>query len=208
MTDSISDIRFFLIVGDQRDDLRLRENRAHTGDLDLLRRRQRDGSQLVQADFQRAGDHLQKASRPGSAFIIHDEVLHFPVLVQMDRFAVLSSDIQDSTDLRIEIMGSFPVTADLRHILVRKLNADPAIPGGHDPGYILPRQPCPLQHFIQRLLRADSGFCPGAHYRKCFNLSVPVHDHRVGGCGTAVYSQHIHGVLSLRLSLNSLYLRL
>ena len=50
----------------------------------------------------------------------------------MDGFTVLSSDIENGADLRIQIMSSLSVTADLGYVFIGKRNADTAVTGGHN----------------------------------------------------------------------------
>ena len=84
------------------------------------------------------------------------------------------------------------MAADFGHILISEINADPAVSRGHDPGDLLPCKARLPQDLSQDLLGALPGFGSGAHHRRCHDLSLPVHDHRVGGRGTAVYSHYIH----------------
>ena len=80
MADSVRDIRFLLVISDQRNHFGLRKYRAHAGNLDLLLRRQGDRSQLVQRHFQRPGDHLKEAACSRRALIIHNEVFYLSAL--------------------------------------------------------------------------------------------------------------------------------
>ena len=81
MTDPVCNVRFFLIVGNQRDYLRLGENRTHTGDLDLFCGSQGNGSQFIQRNLQGTGDHFQETACACGAFVVHDEILHLSLFI-------------------------------------------------------------------------------------------------------------------------------
>ena len=67
LTHAPGDVGLFLIVGDEGDDFRFGENRAHAGYLYFLGRIKGGRAQLRNVYLKSTGDHLQKAARAGSA---------------------------------------------------------------------------------------------------------------------------------------------
>ena len=117
-------------------------------DLDVLRGLHGNRPQLVDADLKRPCNHLQEPPGSRRTLVIHDEINNLALFVEPDSLAVLSSNIQNRPDLRIEIVCSLSVAADLRDVFISKRNADPPVSGRYNPRDIFPLKTCLLKHLF------------------------------------------------------------
>src|SRR5512136_362515 len=85
-----------LPLGPKGNDLRLREYGAGAAYSARISTPERHRPHTVNgANLQYSGHDLQESTGAGSTLVIHNEILHVPLLIHLDSFAVLATDIND-----------------------------------------------------------------------------------------------------------------
>ena len=179
--DARCNVGFLLVVGDERDDLGLREHRAHAGDFQAFLALERRWPQLVEADLERARDHFEKTSRARRALVVHREIGHLARGVRMDGLAVLAADVEDGANVGVEVVRTSPVAADLGHILVGKRDAHATVSGGNGACDLVRCDTCALEHFAIRALGGGACLRARSDDDARDDLARLVHDDGVGG---------------------------
>ena len=88
-----------------------------------------NGVQLLDAGAEGSRNHLQKATGAGRAFVIHQKVAEVALRIQLDDFAVLAADINNRAGFRRQQACAEPVTGNLRHLFIGKINQLATIAG-------------------------------------------------------------------------------
>ena len=138
--DPRDDVLSRLPLRDERDHLRLGEDRAEAADLGRPLRLQRKRSEFVEIRLQRTGHHLKEAARSRGALVVHREVRDPAVFVHHDGLAVLATDVDQGADGGVEKTRPGGVAHDLGHRLVGKGDTLPAVPCGDDPADLRRRE--------------------------------------------------------------------
>ena len=84
---------FVCPCGKQRDDLGLRERRAHAADLQVVGALQGEAANVVDVDLERAGEHVEEPPGAAGAAVVHGEAVHEALVVDGDCLAVLAADV-------------------------------------------------------------------------------------------------------------------
>ena len=105
------------ILCQQADDLALGENGAHAGDVNggTLGG---EGIQLVAGALQNTAHHFDETTCACGTFVVHQEVGNIAFLIQKDGLAVLTADIDNTTDIAAQEMGALGVAGDLGDLLI------------------------------------------------------------------------------------------
>ena len=88
-----------------------------------------NGAQLINGYFQSTGNHLQKTSGAGRAFVIHQEIAQVTVIIKLNHFAVLTTDVDYRARCWLKKPCAQPVTGDFRHLFIGKIHQLPSIAG-------------------------------------------------------------------------------
>lgn len=72
---------------------------------------------------------FQKATGAGRAFVIHQKVAEVALRIQLDDFAVLAADINHRAGFRRQQTCAEPVTGNLRHLFIGKIDQLATIAG-------------------------------------------------------------------------------
>ena len=187
----MNDICHIFILCHERYDLRLCEHGTHTGDHHIVLPFQTSRAHLLQGKSQCSRHHLQETSRSGRTFIVHQEVLDRAVLIDADRLDVLSADVDDSADIRIQIMGAFRMAGDLRDAVITTVDVGTSVSCRINADDLFLFNSRFLHGQLQALLRAHGRSAAGRDDHRGLDLSVLIQDHNIGTCGSAVNSRYI-----------------
>ena len=144
----------------------------------------------VDVFLQNAHHHLDEASGAGSAFVVHNKVHHIQPIVQQDGFAVLTADVHDCANIRVQKSGSSGMAGDFGDLLICLFQQRPAISGGYGVGNVII-----IQHLVQ-IADAVLWVCGGGQDCRLYNLS-PIKQRTLGRSRSRVDSKCQHGLQHL-----------
>ena len=85
--------------------------------------------ELFDAGSQRARNHLQKTPGACRAFVIHQEVAQVTVVIKLNDFAVLPTDVDHRSRCWRKKPCAKPVAGDFCHLFIGKIHQLPPIAG-------------------------------------------------------------------------------
>ena len=146
---------------------------------------------FLQGKSQRFRHHFQKTSRSGGTFVIHQEIFHGSLPVDADRFDILPANVDDSADIRIQIICALGMAGNLRDAVIPTVNVGSSISGRIDPHDLLFLNSRFLNRQIQTLLGAHHRTAAGRNNHRRFNFSILIQYDHIRTCRTAVDSRYI-----------------
>ena len=154
VVDAVDDVPLVGALSQLADDLALGEDGAGRADGQILGGLGAQRPQLLHLHLQHPGHHVQEPAGAGGALVVHDKVLHAPLVVEADDLSVLPAHVHDGAGFRGEMTHPFGVTADLGDLLVRPLVGHPAIAGDHSVADLFRPHPCLGIGGLQGLMNA------------------------------------------------------
>ena len=85
--------------------------------------------ELLDAGAKRARDHLQETPGARRAFVIHQEIAQVTVIIKLNHFAVLTTDVDYRARCWRKKPCAQPVTGDFRHLFIGKIHQLPSVAG-------------------------------------------------------------------------------
>lgn len=86
-------------------------------------------SSLFDVGAKRARDHLQETPGARRAFVIHQEIAQVTVIIKLNHFAVLTTDVDYCARCWRKKPCAQPVTGDFRHLFIGKIHQLPSVAG-------------------------------------------------------------------------------
>ena len=161
-----------LILGDQGYNFWFCKYCTHTGNCNIFFEFQPTFAHLIQIHFHGTCHHFQKSSGSCRTFVIHNKVCNCTVLIQSDHLAVLSANINNSTDFRIQEMRTSCMTGDLCDTLITIFNSCTSVSGSNQRINIFSLQSGLLQCFCQGTVCSDSSPCSCRQDNTGHNLMI------------------------------------
>ena len=176
------------ILGNEGYHFRFRKNRAHAGNHNIFLPLQSLCAHFLQWKSERSCHHFKKTSRSRRALIIHQEILYSAVFVNADCLNILSSDVNDRTHPRIQIMRPFCVAGNLCDTVIAAVNIGTSVSRCHDSYDFFLLNTSFFHRQFQTLFRTHHCPATGRDNHCRLNFSVPVQNDHICTGWTAVNS--------------------
>lgn len=126
---------------------------------------------------------LQKAAGTGGAFVVHHEFPDGAALIQGNDLGILTADIHQGPDGRVQGVDAPAVASDFRHHLVGEIHGHPAVAGAHEEIHRL--EAAAAQEGLPQLPGAFPG-APARGDQQAVHHPGAVVKHSLGGHGAGI----------------------